>query len=401
MSPASHHPIAPAAGAWGPRAAGLKRALICRLRLVRPVRACAAAASAWVVLLAGCGLAANPQPPTLWLPAPVKDLTATRAGDEVHLHWTMPKNTTDKVTLRGDQRAHFCWADPATSEPTHTFDPKTCNGAGDALFPPEKAADFSVKMATELTTGAPRAVNYFVELQNHAGKTAGPSNAARVVAGPAPPGVSDLRLETRAQGVVLHWDPAAAEKGMVLRIHRSLVNAPGRPMTKEANGVAEPVDQVLEVDLDSADPGEVLDRDAELDHDWKYRAERVVRPEAEGHALEAAGSASETVTIDAKDVFPPAAPVGLAAVADVQGRAIDLSWAPDTEPDLAGYVVYRRDVTASGAKERVSPKALVVALSFTDGQVVAGHRYAYAVSAVDRDGNESPRSGEVEQELPQ
>jgi hypothetical protein len=33
--------------------------------------------------------------------------------------------------------------------------------------------------------------------------------------------------------------------------------------------------------------------------------------------------------------------------------------------------------------------------------VVAGHRYAYAVSAVDQDGNESAWSGEVEEEIPQ
>ncbi|MGB6610620.1 MAG: hypothetical protein WBE63_12845, partial [Acidobacteriaceae bacterium] len=58
-------------------------------------------ASGWLVLLAGCGLASNPQPPTLWLPEPVKDLAATRVGDAVHLHWTMPKETTDKVALKG------------------------------------------------------------------------------------------------------------------------------------------------------------------------------------------------------------------------------------------------------------------------------------------------------------
>jgi fibronectin type 3 domain-containing protein len=107
------------------------------------------------------------------------------------------------------------------------------------------------------------------------------------------------------------------------------------------------------------------------------------------------------VTIDAKDVFPPEVPAGVAAVADAQARAIDLSWTPDTDADLAGYVVYRRDVTAGTAMERISGKSLVVPPSFGDTTVVAGHRYAYAVSAVDQDGNESARSGEVEEELPE
>ncbi len=361
--------------------------------------ACAAVASAWVVLLAGCGLAANPQPPTLGLPAPVKDLTATRAGDEVHLHWTMPKNTTDKVTLKGDQRAHICWA--VASEIAAQKLAKACSASGDATFAPDKPADFTAPMPVDLTSGTPRAVIYFVELQNHAGKTAGPSNPAWVMAGAAPPAVAWLRLETQAHGVVLHWDEAAAEKGMVLRIHRSLVPRPRTPKPNEANGVPEPTEQVLEVNLDGADPGEALDRDAGLDHEWKYWVERVMKVDANGHALEVAGKESPTVMVDAKDVFPPTVPVGLAAVADAQGRAIDLSWAPDADADLAGYVVYRRDATAGGSMERISGKILVVPPSFTDGQVMPAHRYAYAVSAVDRDGNESARSAEVEEGLPQ
>jgi hypothetical protein len=404
---------------------------------MRPVPACAAAASGWLVLLAGCGLAANPQPPTLWLPAPVKDLAATRAGDEVHLHWTMPKNTTDKVTLKGDQQAHFCWATetlvpekpvavstaaaagpgmagkPATAGKTETtpravpiFDPKTCRPAGDGMFAPEKPADFTAKMPVELVAGAPRAVSYYVELENHAGKTAGPSNAVWVAAGAAPPAVTELRLEARAEGVVLRWDSAPPEQGMVLRIHRTLVSrpgatGPGSSKPNQGNGVPPPEEQVLEVDLDIADPGVALDRDAVLDREWKYTAERVVRVDIDKHALEIAGSRSEAITIDAKDVFPPAVPAGLEAVVDAQAKAIDLSWGPDTEADLAGYVVYRRDVTAGTALERISGKTLVVPPSFSDATVVVGHRYAYAVSAVDADGNESARSGEVEEELPQ
>jgi fibronectin type 3 domain-containing protein len=158
---------------------------------------------------------------------------------------------------------------------------------------------------------------------------------------------------------------------------------------------------VLEVDLDKADPGVALDHDAVLDHAWKYAVERVLKVEINQHALEIAGPPSKTETIDAKDVFPPAVPAEVAAVADAQARAIDLSWTPNTDADLAGYVVYRRDVTAGTAMERISGKSLVAPPSFGDTTVVAGHRYAYAVSAVDQDGNESARSGEVEEQIPQ
>ena len=84
-----------------------------------------------------------------------------------------------------------------------------------------------------------------------------------------------------------------------------------------------------------------------------------------------------------------------------QAHAIDCSWTPDTDSDLAGYVVYRRDVTAGTTMERVSPRTPLVAPSFTDAAVVPGHRYAWVVSAIDQDGNESARSPEAEEELPQ
>ncbi len=366
------------------------------------LRAVAVAAWGALVLVAGCGLASNPQPPTLWLPEPVKDLTATRVGNEVHLHWTMPRETTDKVVLKGDQRAHVCWVGGrAVLAKAPAFDAKACKPAGDGMFAPEKTADITVKLPAELLSGGPGAVSLFLGLQNHAGKTAGPSNAVLVATGAAPPEVRNLRLETRAEGVVVHWDAADAEEGLVLRIHRQIVEKPGAPKASESNGVPPPEQQVLEVDLDKADRGVALDRDAMLDHEWKYWTERVLRVRADGRVLEIAGEPSQTVTIDAKDVFPPGIPAGLAAVADAEAKAIDLSWTPDTDADLAGYVVYRRDVTAGGAMERISPKAPVVPPSFADATAVAGHRYAYAVSAVDQDGNESQRSGEVEEEIPQ
>ena len=84
-----------------------------------------------------------------------------------------------------------------------------------------------------------------------------------------------------------------------------------------------------------------------------------------------------------------------------QLHLLDLSWMPDAETDLAGYFVYRRDVTAGGTAERISGPKPIITPSYSDTAVASGHRYAYAVSAVDRDGNESPRSAEVEEGLPE
>jgi hypothetical protein len=396
MKMAPPTPFRPSRAGWGFRATNLPGANAARSHFLR---ACDVFIAGGLLLLTGCGLAANPQPPTLWMPAPVKDLTAARVGNDVHLHWTMPKNTTDKVALKGDQRAHFCWV--SESKPAPAFDPKACRPAGDGMFPPAKPADATVHMPAELVAGSPHAVTFFVQLQNHAGKTAGPSNAALVAAGAAPPAAAGLLLAARSEGVVLQWDQAAPQPHMVLRIHRELITKPGAAKANLANGLPPPDQQTLEVDLDKADPGNALDRDASLDHEWKYSVERVLRWEVDKQALEIAGPPSQTVSIDAKDIFPPAVPSGLVAVVDAQAHAIDLSWTPDTDSDLAGYVVYRRDVTAGTTMERVSPRTPLVAPSFTDAAVVPGHRYAWVVSAIDQDGNESARSPEAEEELPQ
>jgi hypothetical protein len=346
-----------------------------------------------VLFLSGCGLAAAPQPPSLKLPEPVKNLTASRSEDTVSLHWTMPKNTTDKVALKGDQKVHIC----------RKIESGACRTAGDMLAAPDKPATFTDHLPAELASGTPRLLTYVIELQNHAGKTAGPSNAVYMATGAAPAAVTGLRAEVRAEGVVLHWDRAKMAPDMVLRIHRTLVSRPGAAKPVETAGVPPPEQETLEVDPESSDsengdPGQALDRGAQLGRVWRYTAERVEKLTLETHPVETAGQAASAITIEAKDTFPPRVPMGLEAIADEQGHAIDLSWSPGTEPDLAGYVVYRRALTGG---EAAPEKHAVTAPSFHDAAVKAGERYAYSVSAVDKDGNESARSAEVEEGLPQ
>ena len=95
------------------------------------------------------------------------------------------------------------------------------------------------------------------------------------------------------------------------------------------------------------------------------------------------------------DTFPPAAPKGLSAVATA--GAINLIWEANTEPDLAGYNVYRRD--DGGPPHRIN-RALASTPIFHDSSVEPEHTYAYEVTAVDLVGNESPPSTEVQVQVP-
>lgn len=91
---------------------------------------------------------------------------------------------------------------------------------------------------------------------------------------------------------------------------------------------------------------------------------------------------------------PPAAPTGVrvaAPTAPSNGGYLDVSWSPNGEQDLSGYVVYR-STTAGGPYTRV---ASVSTGFYRDPGLSNGTSYSYVVAAVDAAGNESPRSAEV------
>jgi hypothetical protein len=97
---------------------------------------------------------------------------------------------------------------------------------------------------------------------------------------------------------------------------------------------------------------------------------------------------SEALEITPVDIFPPAPPAGLESV--TAPGLITLIWERSPETDIAGYRVWRK---AAGESEfKALTPAVIPENTFTDGAVEKGLRYDYAVSAVDRAGNESPRS---------
>jgi fibronectin type 3 domain-containing protein len=140
---------------------------------------------------------------------------------------------------------------------------------------------------------------------------------------------------------------------------------------------------------------QAIDRDAALNHAYRYTVERVARLLLDGHRVEVGSGLGTPVTVSARDIFPPAVPQGLVAVADVEAGAIDLSWSPDADPDLAGYSVYRRVAGSTTPAERVSGGELLSNPAWRDLSPRSGLVYAYSVSAVDQTGNESARSAEA------
>jgi fibronectin type 3 domain-containing protein len=91
------------------------------------------------------------------------------------------------------------------------------------------------------------------------------------------------------------------------------------------------------------------------------------------------------------DTFPPAVPKAVTPISS-EG-AINLIWEPNTEKDLAGYIVMRGANRPGAPLEPITPAAIQEP-SFKD-TVPAGVQYAYAVKAVDKAGNASAPSTPV------
>jgi hypothetical protein len=366
-------------------------------------RRCGAVLAAALVFaeLTGCGLPGAPQPPSLNLPDRVTDLSAVRTGNQVALTWTMPKKNTDKLLLKADVQARVCRKETSAGP---------CVTAGTVQFAPGADASFTDTLPAVLAAGAPRAVSYFVELENRKGRSAGLSNGADIAAGAAPAAVTDLSAEIAKTGVLLRWarnENGTESAGVAVRLQRTLLTPQPKKKEHESplSAPAEPVNRTLLVTA-GVEQGRALDRDIHFGETYEYRAQRVANVTADGQKLELAGPLSAPVRIDAVNIFPPDVPAGLAAVATAGDNgagstakpAIDLSWTPDTEADLAGYIVYRRE--GDGAWQRISPAQPVVGPGYRDDNVQPGHTYDYAVSAIDTEGHESERSAEAQETVP-
>ena len=334
-------------------------------------------------------------PPSLNLPDRVANLTATRIGNQVALTWTMPRRNTDKLFLKSDVDVRICRKEAGAS---------TCSAAGtDLVLAPGVQGSFSETLPQTLSAGSPRPLSYFVELKNHNGRSVGQSNAAQVVAGEAPIPVEGLVAEVRKEGILLHWTPAAGEtSATAVRLHRTLLTkAEVKPHPGLLEPEPEPAERNLLVEVGSRS-GHALDKEIRFGQVYEYRAQRVVRVAVDGQTEELAGPLSAPVQVEARDIFPPAVPTGLAAVASAgengSETAIDLSWQPVTENDLAGYAVYRRE--GEGEWQRISSAQPQVPPAFHDPQVQPGHTYRYAVTAIDQGGHQSARSATAEETVP-
>ena len=347
--------------------------------------------------LVGCASPGPPQPPSLKLPQPVRDLTAQRIGNTVELRFTPPANSTDKLPLRGALSGQLCRqlphqpclpASPRISVPlTNSIDSNNLVTWTDTLPP-------------ALIQGSPQLLAYRVEFFSPANRSAGPSNQAFTASGPAPAAVENLHAEGSRLGIILQWTPSPNPGQVVLRRDDLAPAKPKSPEPTTSKTEAEPSTVWLQTNDSNGSKAHTLDTAALPDTPYRYIAQRRTTLQLANHSIELRSALSTPIEYTLLKVYPPPKPIGLTAAGYATGTpstfAVDLIWQPITEAGLitplAGYNLYRETLTTAGepsASRTQLNSSPIPQPSFHDATANAASTYRYSVTAIDAKGNQS------------
>jgi hypothetical protein len=353
--------------------------------------------------LTGCGVPGAPLPPSLDIPRLVGDLKAVRKGETVTLTWTTPAETTDGELIHKPgkmlvQRALIAGRNSELHFQTiseQPLEPALQEGRGETATAKDSLGEL-------LHSGSDEFAVYSVLAQGRNGKSFGLPNRASVPLVPTLSPPQRVSAHPVPAGIEISWDEfAPPEKNSRLRTQYAY------KVMRRVQGTNEAVlVQQMNAQQANAQPPNTgkhgmvfVDTGIEWEKTYQYWITPVTLWQDDNRKGEVEGDDSAIVDVLAHDSFPPAAPSGLQAVfsAAPQNSFIDLTWTLNTEPDLAGYNVYRR--TANGPPVKINTE-LVKTPRFPDPGIQPGMKYFYSVTAVDLRGNESGKSEETSETVP-
>jgi hypothetical protein len=316
------------------------------------------AAAAAVLILSGCGYIGEPMYPLLNIPAPVTGLTAIERGAVIVYEFTLPVRTTEGKLVKIARTEIRIGEAPVGSFNRESWLAKAIELQAKPDEHGRVKSEFPVApwVGKELILG----VRVYAVNGKDGEWSLVPISAVTPLAKPAA-----VSVTTIAEGVRVSWQGAAAQYRVFRRAGQETAFAP-----------------VATVEAD-----QWLDTSTEFGKPYQY----VVQATQKTGNRDAESERSEpTKELTPADIFPPAVPAGLNAITATEN--IELVWDRNTEPDLAGYRLYR--AAGDGGLEKLAD--IQDTPSYSDRKVESGKRYRYAISAVDRLGNESKQSEAVE-----
>lgn len=354
-------------------------------------------------LVVGCAAPGEPTPRHPIVPVAVTDLVARQYGNAFSISFALPTRSMDREALAEhptieiyrallppggvpDKQTAWRLAYTIPSERVDTYLNQGRIEFRDPLLPDDFSRPAGSLAAYKVRTSAAKT------------RSSMDSNVETVRIYPPPEVPRDVHTQATESAMVLSWAETVAPPGATshgYRVYRGVIEAGQENQPQDSSQAKSKGPLEL---AGSTSSTEFRDEHFEFGATYRY----TVRSVAQFGADLVESADSDPAIIAARDTFPPAAPLNLeAAVIPAIGQTpayIELSWAISSESDLAGYSVYRSDSEETSG-ERVSTEILPTP-TFRDMSVVPGKRYFYRVSALDRAGNESPKSAAVEVDLP-
>jgi hypothetical protein len=367
------------------------------------------------LFMGGCAAPGEPIERKPQVPTAVADLAATQSGNTVVLTFTLPKDTVDHHPLKEPPAVEIYRAVRPTLSATPNTPGLDVTPKLVATIPSEMIGHYSDQghfryldalAPSDFPPHVDAVASYTVRGRSSVKRESEDSNVATLPVFPAFEAIVDLKPEVTHGGVALSWTPpqktltGSAPPIASYHIYRAEIQAATATQAPAAAsnipGTPKPKETLTQIASTIAPT--YIDTQAEFDHTYAYSVRSVAQ--YPNGALESADSNS--VVVAPKDVFPPAAPQGLVAVfvpkqGDVPAH-LEMSWAINAETDIAGYNVYRSE--QDGVAGTRMNAELLRTPAFRDTSTIAGGRYSYSVTAVDRAGNESPASDAVSAGIP-
>ncbi len=338
------------------------------------------------VLLSGCGKRLPPQPPIERVQQRTESLSGVQRGNQVLLSWPAPLRNAPNSSVQSVRRIDVYRLAEKPTSPLPLTEEEFAERStliGSVPYDDIKNTKDTLTYRDTLElAGEPTRLRYAVRYVNHAGQRASFSNilliepAARIA---NPPTV--LPAEYNETGITIKWQPSSTN------IDGSVpVNLLGYNVYRLDESQSDVDQNPINASLVSGT--QFVDKNFKFGQTYRYFA-RSVSLGTGGAQVESVNS--NIVPVTPRDTFPPSAPAGI-SLAPAPGR-LSMYFAPNQEPDLAGYNIFRSTDPNLPKKKWIKLNtSLWTKTTFTDDKVESGKTYYYYITAVDQAGNESEPS---------